>query len=539
MCRRLAGWPISTTMFDAVLDQHQSRDEGIWIDAICIDQSNPTEKLHAVGSMDAVYRSARLVVIVLEDVYLSNREADYVRLLLAQEQKGPIAREDLPTTSLNFSHLLSSRWITRAWCSHEYQLSAKSLFLVPTDSGILQITITTISDLRALASSMVPAEFPILGFKTLERSSAYRHTKWYKRWPIAQFNGIIELNSLFEADKIGIGVNVAGFQLYYTGDEVSVDQCRWTLVMLALCAGDLSVLCGSGPAISVGADVNVSSWLRWNMNLENFVAALSDPALPEHPHIVSINPAYIVLDLLVFEHCSLHNPSTDSVLIATAFLDQYAKEFSRSNWANKDATTPSLQCRRRRDIEVLACSLDCGLPWLMGNMNHNQDLEEEMRWKIKVNRRDLWPLVANLLLDAYPAEEIIISSLTSEQKRSITQYLYFVLTNIGLSVMPSFYSSGIFNPNERQYVRFDWGTVCGKSLMIIGQGEIPECQFALPAVLSGTVCATMDRLWLLKPRDSTTGDEWSILEMVKLVTTHVIEEDGTNLVRQPAQTIRG
>ena len=67
-------WEISQLMANTVLSQRKSDGEGIWIDKICINQSDETEKAIAVGAMDIVYRSARQLAILLEDVQLDAAE---------------------------------------------------------------------------------------------------------------------------------------------------------------------------------------------------------------------------------------------------------------------------------------------------------------------------------------------------------------------------------------------------------------------------------------------------------------------------------
>jgi Heterokaryon incompatibility protein (HET) len=57
-------------MADAVLSLRTSGDEGVWLDKLCINQSDEREKAVAIGAMDVVYRSARRLVILLEDVQL-------------------------------------------------------------------------------------------------------------------------------------------------------------------------------------------------------------------------------------------------------------------------------------------------------------------------------------------------------------------------------------------------------------------------------------------------------------------------------------
>jgi Heterokaryon incompatibility protein (HET) len=547
-CKRLEGWPISWTMLNALLDMRLSQDEGIWIDACCIDQSNDEEKMQAIGAMDVIYKSARLVIVILEDVYLPTADADIIQNMLDKwhGQKWyeiEITKESVPNMSRAVPRLLSSRWFTRAWCSHEFQLGAASVFLIPTEGGLggyYQLDITIISHLHGMypRSHLYPEvfnHFPFYGFETLIRATWYRNTKWSRRSPMAQFNGIIDLNSSFETDKIGIGMNVAGLQLYFTGPKKSVHECRWILAMLALSAGDLSALCGTGSAIQTSAETNVPSWLRWNNRFEDFVACLSDFAIPETSHILSISPECINLDLLVLEHYSIRTPSTNSVLIATTFLDRLSKDI-----------LDQLQVPAgRRQVEILACSLDCGLAWLVKSMTFSQDIAKQMEWYIESFKFDFWPLVASLLIDAYPSEEITISNFTNEQKRLVSQCLYFNLRVLKNPGSGSDYGSGIFGtPSdnlEEHCMWLDWGTACGKALTFIAAGRafVPEYRLAVPAALGGPPCSTMDRLWLLKPRGSNANSEWNIVEKIRLVTVMPLEEDGENVVLRTGQTIRG
>jgi hypothetical protein len=74
------GWEISRPMMDVVMGQvrpvldGRGVLEGVWLDKLCINQADNNEKEHQVGAMDIVYRSARRVVILLEDVQLSVKE---------------------------------------------------------------------------------------------------------------------------------------------------------------------------------------------------------------------------------------------------------------------------------------------------------------------------------------------------------------------------------------------------------------------------------------------------------------------------------
>jgi Heterokaryon incompatibility protein (HET) len=63
--------PISHFMFNAVLAKRASPSEGIWIDQLCVNQDDEEEKMTTIGLMDVIYKNARLVVILPEDVIMS------------------------------------------------------------------------------------------------------------------------------------------------------------------------------------------------------------------------------------------------------------------------------------------------------------------------------------------------------------------------------------------------------------------------------------------------------------------------------------
>lgn len=67
-------WPISQIMLKGLLDRRNSDLGEIWVDALCIDQGNEVEKRQAIDSMDIFDKSARLTVITLEDVRLSEEK---------------------------------------------------------------------------------------------------------------------------------------------------------------------------------------------------------------------------------------------------------------------------------------------------------------------------------------------------------------------------------------------------------------------------------------------------------------------------------
>lgn len=545
VCQKAEGWPISLVMLRALLDLRLAH-EGIWIDACCIDQSNKREQMHAIGSMDFIYKSARLVVILLEDVYLLKEDVDLVRMLFAKERnvmmglyfwKDDHDDANHPTVSPMprvFHRLMSARWFKRAWCSHEFQVGSESLFVVPSESGPIHMTIVTLINLGTMHDAAYPKhpayEVKVAqSFSTLGRSYALGNFIQYTRSPMEQFRSIMDLDASLETDKIAIAVNLARLQLYYAGPNMLAHQCYWILAMLGLSAGDLTSLCGTDREICLGAEDNKSSWLRWNESCEDIVASLGPRNFPDRSRIISIDPEHITLELFMLESHTLHPPSTKSLTLATAFLERLPKgTFHHLR----------LDSSYRGKAEILACCLEFELASLVEGMRYNQDLATEKQMFADSSKLDLWPTIADLLIDAYPLEKSTISRFSEEQKRSVSQYIRFVLQDLRNQGVISSYKSGIFDALGQRCVTLNMGAGCGKALTFIGHGKIPECRFVVPTILGGTSCATMARLWLLKPREgSGTDSEWTIVEKLKLITLRPIGEDGENVVLRAGQTI--
>lgn len=114
------------------------------------------------------------------------------------------------------------------------------------------------------------------------------------------FSGVFELSSSIETDKIGIVINMTCFQIRFTGNEKSRDQCRWIVSLLALSTNDGTVLGGVDDTIETASKFQIASWLRWTRDMEQSLPPHSAPRLPEQPQITAIDIKKITLDLLVF-----------------------------------------------------------------------------------------------------------------------------------------------------------------------------------------------------------------------------------------------
>ncbi len=140
--------PFSPALYQAFLLQRSSVNEGLWVDAVCIDQASIAEKQIAVNAMDILYRSARAVIIILDDITVSLREqdflADYALEFEACEDtqitaphfgERPAYMKRHPVLRGFFDKLVNARWFERAWCTHEMRLAPGHVFLIRCDDA--------------------------------------------------------------------------------------------------------------------------------------------------------------------------------------------------------------------------------------------------------------------------------------------------------------------------------------------------------------------------------------------------------------------
>ena len=121
--------PLESEMLQAVWDERISDHEGLWIDQICIDQDSDVEKTISMSAMDMVYRSARLVVVALDDLDISEDEGkvlerhvlEYEKLKYVdpkkrfRRQQTPYLEGKAGSGLLQVLHkILSSSWFRRA-----------------------------------------------------------------------------------------------------------------------------------------------------------------------------------------------------------------------------------------------------------------------------------------------------------------------------------------------------------------------------------------------------------------------------------------
>ena len=563
VCRKAprSKWPISVKMLQVLLGLQKSEHEGIWIDALCINQCDELEKRHAIGLMDVIYKSARLVVIVLEDIWLSDQEIQPLQDVIDNDNDDwSPPKEYLPILADILIRLLSARWFTRAWCSHELQLSNEHLILVPAGEGILELNVDTIEDLYYFVKEFISSN-PSLDdsfaetssrFDTVTRSSLpptqYVIRPGYVRPLMSTFYDLFKLNSSIVADKVGIAINVGGLAILYTGTEKSADQCRWILSVLALSAGDATAICGVSDSIQLNPELGTISWLRWEDGIEYDEV----PELPKQSHIANVNWEYITLDFLCPVKPLLNRPTSYAISKAKRFMDQClaSQDFLQGlghYWSMVPGSDVYLDSRKSYE-EILACSLDCGQAWMVANGAHSGVLESTIPEKVENEQLYLRPAVINHLIDGLSAEGQDILK-DDDRIRSILYYVYWILQSDTL--LESVYGHTDGDGQITDFTgsgtlpSFAWidMNAAGRGIIMIPRNwralRNKLSRIAIPAGLNGSKCAPLRRLWFLERLGRGVDSSWRVLAKFRLLTCLPILEDKVNVHLLRDQCIYG
>jgi hypothetical protein len=270
--------PISDQCFQETL-KWVKPGEGIWIDQLCIDQSNEKEKAKAIPLMNLLYKNARRVVIVLEDIKITEEETR----LLEELQACSVRREMVsfakcletkaPTVWNLICRIGNARWFQRAWCSHEFHLCQDAVFIIPCHSRrSSSLELNTLEELLRFKGNWRPAstELPkeqLEGYRKLVLllTSRYILKKGYILDPPVV--GICYLINNCQAtelcDKVSIALNLLGLRLSFHGNVLTDKHALYIFTLLALAAGDPLSLCCTGMMLGHGDN----EWSRTVLDL--------------------------------------------------------------------------------------------------------------------------------------------------------------------------------------------------------------------------------------------------------------------------------
>ncbi|KAH7068387.1 heterokaryon incompatibility protein-domain-containing protein [Paraphoma chrysanthemicola] len=368
------GWKISKPMVDALMGlEFRASEEGVWLDQLCIDQGNEKDKKIHIGAMDVIYRSSRRVVILLEDIQLSEDEERAGRTYAtfyeegcrevkkrdikgrAKEEfiDGMFPRQEKKYQDRGQGHilaaaesftlkLLGARWFSRAWCAHEsrmapYQPPNNALLLCYGHLGkivsfefrfIHYMSFYLSFVLPDMRQQMIEPDYQHLMNDPDPKSLRERCWRINRRMAMERPNvssmqhlvDVLSSGCSRKGDLISIALNMSSIPLYYKGDVTTVEDVIWLFSLLVLATGDVVPLVVEGSKLKIthGKRKKILSWANYpHQGVLDERLPITDSSL-----ITGVTRDYIELDLLIFK--SLPSiPSGESLNLSSRIITQH------------------------------------------------------------------------------------------------------------------------------------------------------------------------------------------------------------------------
>ncbi|KAJ4360628.1 uncharacterized protein N0V89_001194 [Didymosphaeria variabile] len=377
-------FPLPTTkgMFQAVLNERRA-GEGLWFDQVCINQEDEAEKALAVGTMDSIYKNARVVVAALDDVSVTAEELQFLEQYYHQYIFSNLPLDQHPNLGLNppvmqqhplfrsfVERVLTSMWFERAWCAHELRMARSHVFLVPCEieAGeesaytVIRFTGAFFVHMLVLASEVVTSSVTQQQLRSLLRqfSNSYLSNEQEalavrnpdrQPTPSPPHSLVPTISEIFSMkaggnprlpeylrrldanrDKMSIVLNITGIPLVLKPPSplqrpALEDECVRQLLLAGLAARDPVTLCTTGAPLQLH-DGSIS-WLCKPTPLD--LPSSHTIPLPAFPQAASTitqgsdgRAEYIQLDLIFLDlpHRTLSNPNFPPIVHrAREFID--------------------------------------------------------------------------------------------------------------------------------------------------------------------------------------------------------------------------
>ena len=415
-------WGVSLPIATKILELRESKDEGVWLDRICIDQQNDDEKKVAIGSMDIVYRACRRLAIVMEDTQLDQAEdaagvkyAELYESMCVIVRKGKLDGEekmdfiesywkidepDLPHIRAFTMKMLGSRWYTRAWCAHEVRVNEHSRINNPlilcfgVDGRVLAFEFRYIYWLAVYLNKIDTgeAEFSLLpewkhpsilsdsSCSTLFQRMTRIHKLHAERFDsrvslLSHINAIAIFGCQEDTDLYAIAMNTAGVPLVFTGNFRSRNDIHYLSSLISIASGDINPLFIESNTLKL-LDSSGKTYISWaGQPFQGFSKMTIGTPFKNSIHRVTAE--YIELDILLIKGKPL-NISVESMRKASTLLEKDGLKVKDATiGVQVDSLTENL-VRKAVDImdnkaivkynwykSILASSIDCGLDWML------------------------------------------------------------------------------------------------------------------------------------------------------------------------------
>ncbi|EFQ91739.1 hypothetical protein P3342_008442 [Pyrenophora teres f. teres] len=545
-------WPFSKPIVDAILEAKGHHREGIWIDQICIDQNDSVDKQKSVAAMDVIYRSCRRLLILLEDVELTDAEArlsEVYNLHTTASDRSWLPGHEARADFLSFYKKVNkARWWTRAWCLHEFNtnepwtdrrqcdLQRNAMFIMhgPDSSTVkmewmnLQLIMSAALDLLSIEAKFGTMYFEgwaiFTGFINQDASRVGDDNTIWRPSIMSGHNGVAQKGCQNPADRISIMLNMGERALAYIGEALNNrEEVLYISALLALAAGEsypLSMM-GGKPFTLNGRD----SWLSRGITS-------GDTVIPRFrlggvQSIHQISEQEIELDLIFFNRPSIIVYDEDNLaptynvfpgIIPITYPQMHVAEDvpeSQSPYSPETQSASDNDQYRRRFLA--AC--------ILNGYDFTARLWEQLKREVvKPNynqgaHKDLAPNQALRI----PAQRLL-EELGTSTAENTPQPSVFNLEEA------TFFLTWVTDPRSMYYVSFTLPlrvqcTIDGRQAMMTSMlrnenyngGSLEELRVAIPADLVGVGCIPL-RFWILRPvNDDGNTVRWKIAAKAMLL----------------------
>lgn len=405
--------PLTPAMWEAFLSQRNDQYEPFWVDQLCITQTSKHEKAAAIGSMDLLYRSARKVVVAIEDVAFTISEMELMLSYAASDlPRSQRPQHDLNALSAAFQKLVKARWFQRAWCLHEFLVSRTHVFLIPISQDTIE---------RGSPSSYSPSAkilqvdgpFLVLLFEIFAQQDLDHHLigssskapafslsgeeitrirRFFIRLRVLQlgevfggetvladgsymhmFSEIWSHGAMYNEDKLSILLNTMNSGLCLIGSQPLTEAHCWLLTTLvALAAGDVTALATNGDPIPPLEEGKRMSGMQWARQPSYGDQARRIGSITIARRATGARLSHDGLELkvkLIATSNSFVSPAKRYLSNARWLIDHRSlcliSEFNQAMLLDLETDKRLYSDMRLSYIQTLACALQCGRDWMI------------------------------------------------------------------------------------------------------------------------------------------------------------------------------
>ena len=555
---RYGSWPISKPFVEAILADKDHPREGIWMDQLCIDQNSSVDKGKSVAAMDIIYRSCIRLVVLLEDVFLDEREAklheEYDNTKREFETKWVPGEDEKGLFISFYSKVNAARWWTRAWCLHEFSVNDpwtdkrqcnlihNATFIINGPGGsTVKIKWANLHFIMANALFVLPNLVKnVLQtfngqyiFSTLARGG----TDWNSNLRsslMARHNQVVRQGSLYLSDRLRVTINMCGLGLAYVGPELETeDLVLYYSSLLALARGEvypLGVLLDKREQTPPIFFDGKPTWLC--RGVEPASTSIPSFELANLKGIHRITTEDIELDMVFFKAdwqlvedlraTFTVFPSLIPTILPAKYTPDKFEDLTKLEYSEEDLD----QCRRRF---LAGC--------IMNGYAYTSRLWEQLKREVVIASyndtifKDLLPHPP--FRDA--AQELLRQLNPTSELPGDSTRLTFTLEDAHL------FLTWLADPRSMYYIgaythRLGSAPGSAAQAFVTGlhpkeytdKGPMNELELAVPLDLLGASCATY-KVWILRPGKGETKDsKWRLVGKALLLGESALINEGTS-----------